>query len=431
MDNSEPPDSALMAEFREREVEKRRRLQASLLRALWRSEAHRRLAESNIIGVLFVDTDGRIRDANDEFLRMLGYARGELSFEELRFETITPEEYRAHDAQALEELLKRGVATPWEKEHVGKGGMRVPVLVGAALLEGSDHKAIAFVLDLTERKRAEERAARYAEELEARNHEMQEDLRMAREIQQAFLPHSFPRYPSGNGDCESALRFSHRYFPAGPVGGDFFDVLPLSDTQAGLLVCDVMGHGVRAALMTGMIRTLVEQLRPLAQDAGRMLTQLNRGLFATLRRTGAPMFVTACYAIVDGCNNEVQVANAGHPSPFALRRSARRVEPLGRANGPAMGILDGVEYSSVRCPLATGDGVLIYTDGLFDVDHPIREESTPELIQSLLEERLAFNGDALLDALLSKLRSLSTTEAFADDVCLVQVDVVERIRRAE
>lgn len=307
----------------------------------------------------------------------------------------------------------------------------MPVLVGAALLEGSDHKAIAFVLDLTERKRAEERAARYAEELEARNHEMQEDLRMAREIQQCFLPHSFPQYPSGVSEGSSALSFSHRYFPAGPVGGDFFDVLPLSETQAGLLICDVMGHGVRAALMTGMIRTLVEQLRPIAHDAGRMLTQLNGGLFSTLRRTGTPMFVTACYAIIDGARGEVQVANAGHPSPFCLRRSARRVETLGKATGPAMGILDGVEYSSVRCPLAPSDGVLLYTDGLFDLEQPIEgQQSSPELIQKLLEERLSLFGDALLDSLISKARELSATEAFVDDVCLVQVELAQLIRRS-
>ena len=81
---------------------------------------------------------------------------------------------------------------------------------------------------------------------------------MAREIQLAMLPQQYPSFPLGVQPSESLLQFRHRYHPTGQVGGDFFNVLPLAPTKAGLFICDVMGHGVRSALVTAMVRALVE-----------------------------------------------------------------------------------------------------------------------------------------------------------------------------
>ena len=91
-------------ELLDSEKAKRRKLEARLLKSLWRSEGHRRLAESNIIGVMFGDTDGGISSANDEFLRILGHSRDTLDVQSLRWDTLTPSEHRAKDAQAMEEL---------------------------------------------------------------------------------------------------------------------------------------------------------------------------------------------------------------------------------------------------------------------------------------------------------------------------------------
>ena len=116
----------------------------------------RRLVEANVIGIVFWNLDGRILEANDAFLRMVGYGSADLVSGRLRWRELTPDTWRAADDQALAELAATGVCEPREKEYVRPDGSRVPVLVGAAVLEGRQDECVAFVLDLTERKRAEE-----------------------------------------------------------------------------------------------------------------------------------------------------------------------------------------------------------------------------------------------------------------------------------
>jgi PAS domain S-box-containing protein len=112
----------------------------------------RRLVEANIIGIVIWNFDGRILEANDAFLRMVGYSREDLLSGRVSWRGVTPDTWRAADERAL---AATGICEPFEKEYVRQDGSRVPVLVGAALLEGRRDEGVAFVLDLTERKRAE------------------------------------------------------------------------------------------------------------------------------------------------------------------------------------------------------------------------------------------------------------------------------------
>ena len=125
----------------------------------------RRLVESNIIGICFWDLHGGISDANDAFLHLVGYSRQELLSGQVQWAQMTTPEYFAADARAIEEIRHAGTCSTFEKAFVRKDGTRIPVLIGAALLEGSQENGVAFVLDLTERKQAEaERDARQAAE---------------------------------------------------------------------------------------------------------------------------------------------------------------------------------------------------------------------------------------------------------------------------
>jgi len=124
--------------------------------ALRKSEQRfRRLVDSNVIGVIVADME-HIIEANDIFLQMIGYTRDELQRNEINWQTITPPEYAAADRKGLEDMLSRGACTPFEKEYFRKDGSRVPFLIGASMLTREPLTWICFVLDLTERKRAEE-----------------------------------------------------------------------------------------------------------------------------------------------------------------------------------------------------------------------------------------------------------------------------------
>jgi PAS domain S-box-containing protein len=139
-------------------------------RAAQRSEARfRRLAEAGILGIIVVDFAGNVLDANDAFLAMVGYTRDELVAGEVRWADMTPPEWRALDELAVAQLKATGAAPAWEKEYVRKDGTRLPILVGVTVLD--DDTCIAFILDLTVRKRAEaalrESEARRAAVMEA------------------------------------------------------------------------------------------------------------------------------------------------------------------------------------------------------------------------------------------------------------------------
>lgn len=126
--------------------------------ALRQSEAKfRRIVESNVVGIYFGDFNGRIYEANDAFLDLFGYTRRELEAGSIRWDWMTPPEYQDLDRQKIQELQISGVCTPFEKEYCRKDGTRVPILLGIACIEGQEEKgySVCFVLDLTQRKRAE------------------------------------------------------------------------------------------------------------------------------------------------------------------------------------------------------------------------------------------------------------------------------------
>jgi len=116
----------------------------------------RRLVDENIIGIIVGDLEGRVVEANDAFLRIIGYDRADLASGRLRWNELTPPEWRERDMRTLAELRSTGTVQPFEKEYFHKNGSRVPVLVGAAVFKEGSGQGVAFVLDLTERKRAEE-----------------------------------------------------------------------------------------------------------------------------------------------------------------------------------------------------------------------------------------------------------------------------------
>src|SRR4029453_14654658 len=128
-----------------------------LYRDLQKREAKiRRLFNANIIGICIWNVEGRIIEANEAFLRIVGYNREDLLLGRGSWGGVTPAKWRAADEQALAELAATGVCEPFEKEYFRQDGSRVPVLIGAALLEGRRDEGVAFVLNLTERKLAEE-----------------------------------------------------------------------------------------------------------------------------------------------------------------------------------------------------------------------------------------------------------------------------------
>jgi len=131
---------------------------------------YRRLSDIGLIGVMFWNLDGRITDANDAFLAMLGYSRDDLEEGRLDWKELTPEEFANSDAEKVRELVVHGFHEPYEKEYVRKDGSRISIVLGTAFLEGSDREGISYVVDISERARFEaEREALLSSEQAARH----------------------------------------------------------------------------------------------------------------------------------------------------------------------------------------------------------------------------------------------------------------------
>jgi sigma-B regulation protein RsbU (phosphoserine phosphatase) len=288
------------------------------------------------------------------------------------------------------------------------------------------------VEDITERKRAEEQIrratgelSRSREELRTKNSLMEENLRTAREIQLTMLPQQYPTFPQNVPLEESAFQFVHRYEPAESVSGDFFSITAISDTEVGVFICDVTGHGVRAALVTAMIRALGEELKPLARDPGNFMRKLNFDLCSILKNTGSPMLTTGFYAVADCQTGRLRFANAGHPKPLLVRRSLGQVEPLINASGrsqPALGLFEDPPYQSTELTLAPGDFLMLFTDGLFEVQGQNEELYSQERLMLDVKNFLTHPPGVLFDELLSVIRAFALNSEFDDDVCLVGMD---------
>ena len=270
--------------------------------------------------------------------------------------------------------------------------------------------------DITRRKLAEDELRRYTADMEA-------DVRMACRIQEAFLPRAYPVFPRGVPPESSTLRFAHRYIPATTLGGDFVHILPLSDSRCGVLICDVMGHGVRAGLLTALIRGVLEELEDRASDPAHVIGEINRGLMPIMEKTGELVFATAVFAVIDTASATLSHCNAGHPWPLVRRGSSRSVDALvSQDPEPAAGLVENFAYTSSRTPFEPGDCLLLYTDGLFEASNAAGVMYGEARLKQLMGQDYLMPGAELIDRLIGDIRAFTGRSEFDDDICALAVE---------
>ena len=280
--------------------------------------------------------------------------------------------------------------------------------------------------DITARKQAQLALAEKTELLHKKSQQIEDELKMASELQLAMVPQDFPAISVG-ADGGEALKFYTYYLPSGAVSGDFFDVFQLSDTAVGVFICDVMGHDVRAALVTAMMHALVQDLSVTAADPGQLLSEINLALFKVFRQSGATMFATALYMVADVATGRVSYANAAHPHPLRLKRPAGVVEVLdydaGGKKGAALGLFRDSAYSTCHRPLAVEDLLVVYTDGLTEEEGPDGGIFSQERLGDTLVQLSSLPPKEMLAKVLGEVRRFSGHQEFSDDVCLLGVEV--------
>ena len=293
--------------------------------------------------------------------------------------------------------------------------------------DGAMTGIVISLLDVTPQRHAQQQLELTAAQLRQKNQEMEADLRLARDLQYAFLPSGYPAVAPTDPGQAGRLEFAHVYHPSGLVGGDFFDILPVSKSQVLVFVADVMGHGARAALVVATLRGLLEQLAKETQDPGDFMTRLNAAYSKIFSTAGDLMFATACCAFFDLDRGKILHANAGHPLPVIVDAAGpARIAQIAEAGlGPALGLFADARFGHDEIDLAPGMRVLFYTDGLTEARNADQAEfDVPGMLESIRAHR-AEPLSGLLDALVRDVKNFTGAAVFEDDVCLLAVGHVD------
>jgi sigma-B regulation protein RsbU (phosphoserine phosphatase) len=266
-------------------------------------------------------------------------------------------------------------------------------------------KLQTHVLENTVAERTRELGDKHAA-LQQAQAQLQAELDVARALQIAILPATFPV----KRGCDGAARM----IPATTMGGDFYDFIELPDGRIGLVMADVAGKGVPAAFFMAVARTNLRDLALRYVDPSACLAQTNEVLCT---QNPMDLFVTVFYAVLDPLTGVLSYANGGHSTPY-LRRADGSVEVLGGAGGLVLGVMPGVVYPEHTLQLLPGDRLVLYTDGVTEAFNPADE---PYGTERLIAEVKA-HGDAAAAGLVERIcRSVTLfagAAAQSDDITL-------------
>jgi sigma-B regulation protein RsbU (phosphoserine phosphatase) len=260
------------------------------------------------------------------------------------------------------------------------------------------------------RERRESRR-RAAEELRAREEallhlqEQEREVAEAKAIQEKLLPREIPQM--------AGYEIASAWQSAGVVGGDYFDILPLSEETLVLCIADVSGKGMPAALLMSNLQAAVRGLSSLSLAPNLLCSRLNSIVY---RNTDSDRFITFFYAQLEGATRRLTYVNAGHNAPFVVRSDGSH-ERL-REGGAVLGVFATRNYEMGSAQLSPGDRVILFTDGVTEACNPAGEEFGEARLLRLLQEQRSLSADGLQAKILAAVAEFSGGR-WQDDATLV------------
>ena len=238
------------------------------------------------------------------------------------------------------------------------------------------------------------------------------ELETARQIQSSILPASVPALEN--------LRIAASYHPMATVAGDFYHFVQTDSHHLGILVADVSGHGIPAALISSMIKVAMQSVVGFAADPAQVLGGLNRILSPDLRG----QLTSAAYLWIDAENHNVRYSAAGHPPLLCWRDSSGQLQPI-ESNGLLFGVAQDSEYPVRTLAVQSRDRFLIYTDGLTEPENARGESFGDQQLEQVVRNHRSKAASELLQQLLFELREWQpTSTSQQDDITLIVVDVL-------
>lgn len=274
-----------------------------------------------------------------------------------------------------------------------------------------------------------ERIDRQRQEISKWQEEMKKELYLASQLQQTMFTKKSSLFPPNSTDDRRQYRLLYRYLPAKLIGGDYFHTFELTDGVMGVLLCDVMGHGVRSALVTAMVVAVAESHIDIAGDPGAFLTRINRELAILLQHADDTIFITAQYLLLNLNESLVRFSIAGHHDPLQYKSDTCTLIPLvsGRtSDGPPLGCFENSVYGTNCAKFRDGDLFFLYSDGLFEAFSPEGKEYGQERLLDSFRTRCNQPLERILDEAIADLTRFNGGTEFYDDICLIGLEVCRK-----
>lgn len=256
------------------------------------------------------------------------------------------------------------------------------------------------------------------QKIEANHERMQQELLLARNLQGTLMSRNLPSFkcPSGN----TLLEIATQYIPSFLLSGDYFNVIKTPSHGAGILLADVMGHGVRAAMVTAMLQVATHQFEHLAESPAEFMAALNKMLHELMAPCGEVFFATAAYVYIDIEHKQIRYVQAG--ARHGIFHSKSAPQPTKNFSNtpvsPALGLLPEAPFTESECAFQSGDQILLYTDGILEANGG-KEDFGLARIQESLNRNIGIAQDAFLEILLKEVYAFTGEESLSDDLCLV------------
>ena len=272
-------------------------------------------------------------------------------------------------------------------------------------------------LEVLARVRSLLRIKHYQDTLAKYNARLQEELQMARSIQEILIPQDGVQELSG-------FRVASHCCPEMAVGGDFFDVWEIAPNRLGVFISDVMGHGVSAAFVTVFIKTILAEFQQqIENNPGHLLEILNTR-FNDLISSRLFMFATAFCGIIDLDRGELVCANAGHSFPFLYHAEEKTYHPVGDKNtGNGLGIWRDSVYETTHYPFDQLSRMFLYTDGVYEAKNPKGEEFTVDRLGQLVSAWTERSAAELVTSVSEAIDTFTDNCPKDDDLTLIAIEV--------
>lgn len=256
------------------------------------------------------------------------------------------------------------------------------------------------------------------DKLEQNHERMQAELLLAKNLQTKLMQQKIPQLTKKDGTA--AVTIASKYIPSFHLSGDYYSINKTPCGGMALFIADVMGHGVRAAMVTAMIQTAVQELSEFAHRPAEFIKQLNNTIVQTIKPSGQLLFTTGAYCYLNIEERRLTYVQAGAKHGILVPVDEDKMSLSFKKDtvGPALGLVKDVDYQENEIDLQENDEILLYTDGIIEAAMGDEEFSERRLLDFLAEHRHA-NLDDMMNDLISSVQNFTDSQQLDDDVCLL------------